>query len=92
MEEKTCHEVGECYYRLLGMGDGHNSDLNMGSFDKSFSFEIPRESVCPDILRLLGLSEQEIKDYYKGGVVPVTVDTRHHNANEFEFDEYEEVK
>lgn len=64
----------------------------MSSFNKSFCFEIPRESICPDILRLMGYSEQEIKSFYKGGAGPVIVDTRRHNADEFEFDEYEEVK
>ena len=64
----------------------------MSSFDISIRFEIPRESICPDVLRLMGYSEQETKSFYKGGADPVTVDTRHHNADEFEFDEYEEVK
>ena len=92
MEEETCHEVGACYYRLLGMGNGHNTDLNMSSFDISIRFEIPRESICPDVLLLMGYSEQEINSFYKDGAVPVKVDTRRHNADEFEFDEYEEVK
>ena len=53
---------------------------------------IPKDKINSDILRLMGFTEKEIRDFYKKKEVPVTVDTRRHDMKDIEFNEYEEVK
>ena len=53
---------------------------------------IPKDKIQPDLLRCMGFTEKEIRDFYKKNEVPVRVDTRHHDMKDIEFDEYEEVK
>ena len=53
---------------------------------------IPKDKISPDLLRDMGFTEKEIRDFYKKNEVPVTVDTRRHDMKDIEFDEYEEVK
>ena len=53
---------------------------------------IPKDNINPDLLRSIGWTEKEIRDFYEKDEVPVTVDTRRHDMKDIEFDEYEEVK
>ena len=53
---------------------------------------IPKDKINSDILRLMGFTEKEIRDFYKKNEIPMRVDTRHHDMKDIEFDEYEEVK
>lgn len=52
---------------------------------------LPKEKIQPEILRLMGFTEKEIRDFYKKNEVPVRVDTRIHEMKEIQFDEYEEL-
>ena len=61
-------------------------------FNLHATFFIPKDKISPDLLRCMGFTEKEIRDYYKKNKVPVRVDTRRHDMKDIEFDEYEEVK
>ena len=53
---------------------------------------ITKDNINSDLLRFMGFTEKEIRDFYEKDEVPVTVDTRRHNMKDIEFNEYEEVK
>lgn len=53
---------------------------------------IPKDEINSDLLRFMGFTEKEIRDFYEKDEVPVTVDTRRHDMKDIEFDEYSEVK
>lgn len=61
-------------------------------FNLYASVFIPKENITPELLKGMGFTEKEIRDFYKKNEVPVRVDTRHHDMKDIEFDEYEEVK
>ena len=52
---------------------------------------IPKDKINSDLLRCMGFTEKEIRDFYEKDEVPVTVDTSIHDMKDIEFDEYEDV-
>ena len=53
---------------------------------------IPKDKINSDLLRSMGFTEKEIRDFFEKDELPVTVDTRRHDMKDIEFNEYEEVK
>ncbi len=60
-------------------------------WNKQAHIYIPKEKISPEFLRLMGFSEKEISNFYES-INRTTVDTRIHDIEGIEFDEYETIE